>query len=153
MTTEEALRVVESVLNEYSGIKRLAEILEPIMQAEVRIAELGIQAGVLQKGVDELKASKVDLELEIAEAKKVAKGAHVATIARMRNLETAKWDEVKVAEARLEGLRVRTAEMENSFSATAGEISDYIAGLEVKAEAAEYRLEKVEAKIAELKGI
>jgi hypothetical protein len=153
MNTEEALRVVEGVLNEYRAIERMSEVLGNVMQAEVAEAELRQQADILRKEIVSLEEGKVATKKRVADAGRAAQDSHAVNMAKMKNVEDAKWKDIKEAEVRLEGLRNMAGEMEADYAKRLKFARDHIALTEADIAAASERLAKIEAKIAELKGM
>jgi len=153
MTTEEALRVVESVLNEYRGIKRLEEILEPVMQAEIRVIELGTQVNTLLESIAQLDLKKAAVAEASAAALVAAVAEHEEVMGSLGKVEAAKRSEIKDAEAALYTLRARYDELNGSFNEHVELNAAHIRQLESEVAVATKRLAKIEAKIAQLKGM
>ena len=153
MNTEEALRVVEGVLNEYRAVERMSEVLGNVMQAEVAEAELKQRADGLHKAIIELEAGVVEAKSKAYSERKAASAASAAAMTKMKNVEDAKWRDIKEAEFRLEGLRNMAGEMEKANAARLEEMNTQAGAIQNEAAAAADRLAKIEAKIAELKGM
>ena len=148
-----ALNKIQQVLNHYKAFKDIEAALQVAGEADRLVVEYGLQADALKKEIAGLETAKADMGRDIAEAGRVAGEAHVAAIAKADAAEKAAWDDVKVVEARLEGLRLKVEEMEKVATERAQIIQNRIDELEVAAAAGQKRLNKIKAKIDELKGL
>ncbi len=153
METNEALRIVESVLNEYRGIKRLSEILEPVMQAEIRLSELTQKIENIEKEIADAEAAKVKAVAD-AEDVKAAAFKDAAADAKIRSAQRSKWaEQLKKAEEDHVAASARVSIAEAEYEAVVAKMGEEVAELKFKADAEQVRLEQIEAKIAELKGM
>jgi len=148
-----ALSRIQEVLNHYRAFKDIEEVLVVVGEHERLINDLNLKADSLKKDIAGLEDEKAGMALDIEVALQASSKAQNDAIAKAVKAEKAAWDRVKVAEARLEGLRAKTDEMEKAYEVRRSELRDHIVGLETDATVAQERLGKIEAKIAELKGL
>ena len=153
MKTDEALRVIESVLNQQKAVARLYDVLEPVMQAEVYLAELEQKKVVLGAEIAALEVTAGEVLKGIEDTKTSAQVAHALTMAELAKAEDERRAAVNAAEVQLNDLKDKAKLFKAAQVGKEKAMAERIAVLQADADAAAERLAKIEAKIAELKGM
>jgi len=151
METGEALNIVESVLNQYRGIKRLQEVLEMVMGAEVRLSELGNEKEAVEKEIAALAAEKKAAAKENAKAQATAAKMLEATLGKVKGMEAAQEASIRAAEDRVATLKVEFAGTEKAYAERVKAFEDRIVTLQMIADQEEGRYQAIKKSINDLK--
>jgi len=153
MDTQEALRIVESVLNEYRGIKRLAEILEPVLGAEVRLAELEQEKKRLEDKVmvEQVKLNDLFVAVKAAEAAIVR--SMDAEFKGVAEIKAAAEVELSIVNKEITASNADLAVVKGIVAAAKSTGEAEVAAIGAEANAQQRRLDKITKKIAEAKAL
>ena len=146
-----AMNKIKQVLNHYKAFQEVEKALQVASDAERMVVELGLQADALRKDIAELEAAKATVLADYKVMVDKSEAEHTDRLAAMQADEYKAWEAVHVAEARMEGLRVRFETMEANYGRRANEIGATIAELHAEAEAAEERYRMAKQAIDSLK--
>ena len=148
-----ALNKVKQVLNHYRAFQEVEAALKVAADSERMVVEYNLQAEALRKDIAQLDSKKAGIAEEAAVAAQDAVATHEAVMESLGKVEASKRAEIKEAEAALDVLRAKYADLNKAFDERAELAAARIKQLESEADAAALRLANIEAKIAELKRI